>query len=162
MRITITLALAAVLAAGLTTTRAEDELAIKPATFSFLTGDWVQQTKGQTTEEHWIGPVGGVMAGITLNHDASVSAKTSVEFMSIEMREGRYTFIARLGDDPPVGFPLKEADNGLIVFENPAHDFPQRIIYSFDPAEDALDARIEGTMDGKAQSMSWHYTRMKK
>jgi hypothetical protein len=41
------------------------------------------------------------------------------------------------------------------VFENLAHDFPQRIIYS--RAGDQLTARIEGPMNGKPAAMEWRY-----
>ena len=44
------------------------------------------------------------------------------------------------------------------VFENPAHDFPQRVIYKRDG--DKLNARIEGTKDGKTRGIDFPYTRI--
>ena len=49
--------------------------------------------------------------------------------------------------------------DGEAIFENPAHDFPQRVIYRRCGAE--LCARIEGTLQGKARSFEWRYSRMK-
>jgi hypothetical protein len=43
-----------------------------------------------------------------------------------------------------------------VVFENPAHDFPQRVIYWKDGND--LCARIEGTMNGKAESEEWKWS----
>jgi hypothetical protein len=43
------------------------------------------------------------------------------------------------------------------VFENPTHDFPQRIIYARDG--DLMTARIEGAVDGRAEHMEWRFTR---
>ena len=43
-----------------------------------------------------------------------------------------------------------------VVFENPVHDFPQRIIYWKDGAD--LRARIEGTQKGKEGSMEWRWS----
>ena len=128
------------------------------AQMSFLAGGWIEAKNGRTVEEHWVGPVGGVMAGLTIIYADTSGAKTTVESMGIVIRDGRFTFIARPAGQPETAFPLKEADNGYAVFENLAHDFPQRVIYSYG-GDDTLDARIEGTIDGKAQSMEWHYVR---
>lgn len=159
-----TLIAAALAVAGFAVSAAhEDEHGSPFVQVSFLTGDWIQSEGGKTVEEHWAGPAGGVMAGSTITYadgDAT-GAGTTIEFMSIVQQDGRAVFVARLGDQPPVAFPLKESDNGYLVFENPAHDFPQRIIYTYG-GDDTLDARIEGVIDGKAQSMEWRYTRMKR
>lgn len=154
-------ALAAVLIAA--PSAAEDEHNSPFIQVSFLAGDWAQTANGKTVEEHWVGPVGGVMAGVTINYDDgdTTGAATSIEFMSIEQKDGRAVFIARLGGQPPVAFPLKESDNGYLVFENLEHDFPQRIIYSYG-GDDTLDARIEGAIDGKEQAIEWRYARMKR
>jgi hypothetical protein len=40
------------------------------------------------------------------------------------------------------------------VFENPQHDFPQRIIYKRDGA-DGLKARIEGESKGKPKAFDY-------
>ena len=41
---------------------------------SFLTGDWIQVGKGETVEEHWIGPVAGSMAGVTISYSDTKGA----------------------------------------------------------------------------------------
>ena len=43
-----------------------------------------------------------------------------------------------------------------IVFENPAHAFPRRILYWRDGA--TLHARIEGTRQGQPASHEWTWT----
>jgi hypothetical protein len=58
-----------------------------------------------------------------------------------------------------VEFKLKESGDQRIVFENAAHDFPQRILYWRDG--DELMARIEGTVKGKERSEAWRFTRAK-
>ena len=54
-----------------------------------------------------------------------------------------------------VVFPAVEASGTRVVFENAAHDFPQRVIYERDG--DVLKARIEGDMGGQQQAMAWEY-----
>jgi hypothetical protein len=45
-----------------------------------------------------------------------------------------------------------------VVFENPDHDFPQRILYWLEDA-DVLRARIEGTEDGENRGVEWTFRR---
>ena len=68
------------------------------------------------------------------------------------------TFWSRLKrlTSPATPFPLKDVSGTRVVFENPAHDFPQRIIYWKDGAD--LRARIEGTQNGKEGSMEWRWS----
>jgi len=58
--------------------------------------------------------------------------------------------------------PFKEKSSSAteIVFENAQHDFPQRIIYRKLSA-DAVQARIEGTVNGIAKSEDFPYKREK-
>ena len=56
---------------------------------------------------------------------------------------------------PPPPCPSAGIEGGpaRAVFENPDNDFPQRIIY--ERTGDTLHARIEGTVEGTARSVSW-------
>jgi hypothetical protein len=73
------------------------------------------------------------------------------EFMRIDRRNETLVYTPRIGTrQGPVDFTLKSLTGTEVVFENPAHDFPQRIIYRRTP--DGLHARIEGTENGKARS----------
>ncbi len=47
----------------------------------------------------------------------------------------------------PVTFKLIASNRNEIIFENKAHDFPQRIIY-IKNGENRIDARIEGKKEG--------------
>jgi hypothetical protein len=53
---------------------------------------------------------------------------------------------------------LKPGKPGQAVFENLAHDFPQRVIYRRCDAD--LCARIEGTVGGQVQGIDWRYRRL--
>jgi hypothetical protein len=56
-------------------------------------------------------------------------------------------------------FLLRTWEGGKAVFENPAHDFPQRVIYDLSQS-DRLDARIEGAQDGRAMAYDYPYRRV--
>ena len=48
----------------------------------------------------------------------------------------------------PVPFRLTSVESGRVVFENPTHDFPQKIIYQRNGTH-ALKVTIEGPGDGE-------------
>lgn len=51
-------------------------------------------------------------------------------------------------------FAMVEVSASHAVFEHAAHDFPQRVIYRRD-GEAILNARIEGTVNGKAKGIDF-------
>ena len=57
---------------------------------------------------------------------------------------------------PPTAFRLVSQEGTRAVFENLAHDFPQRIIYT--RTGDAMTARIENA--DATQGMSWRFARV--
>ena len=62
------------------------------------------------------------------------------------------------GRSPSTPFRLVRSTPGPMheaVFENPDHDFPNRIIYRLSEEEGVLTARIEGKRDVHTQSQDW-------
>jgi hypothetical protein len=53
--------------------------------------------------------------------------------------------------DKPVTFKLTNSTEKQLVFENPKHDYPKKIIYT-QINEDSLVAEISGILEGKATS----------
>jgi Domain of unknown function (DUF6265) len=67
------------------------------------------------------------------------------------------TFYAQPGGaSPPVGFPLESLGKRRAVFENPSHDFPQRVIYWREG--DRLRARVEGSFNATKQALEWTFS----
>jgi Domain of unknown function (DUF6265) len=120
---------------------------------SWMAGTWRSTTGGVRMEEHWTSAEGGLMLG--LHRDVS-RKKTSFEFIRIERRGDTLVYLAMPGGRPPTEFPLKSATAGRIVFENLAHDFPQRIIYWRERGR--LCARVE---DASQQGEQWCWTRVR-
>ena len=54
-------------------------------------------------------------------------------------------------------FKLVKSSPNEAIFENPEHDFPQRIIYR--RSGDKITARIEGTNNGKPAAMDYPFTK---
>ncbi|HEX7282817.1 MAG TPA: DUF6265 family protein, partial [Vicinamibacterales bacterium] len=79
------------------------------------------------------------------------------EFLRIEQQGDQIVYLSMPnGRSPATPFLLKEISGTRVVFENPKHDFPQRVIYWKDGAD--LRARIEGTLNGKAGSEEWRWS----
>ena len=117
-------------------------LAVLP---SWISGWWAGDIDGVRMEEIWTTPANGLMVG--MHRDVLPGGKAAFEFLRIEEKGGKVVYRSMPGGRPVTDFPLKSATDSKIVFENPTHDFPQRIIY-FRKGE-KLCARIEGTMQGK-------------
>ena len=123
---------------------------------SWMAGSWMERKGATDTEEHWLAPKGGLM--IAVNRTVVDGKAKEFELMRIEMREGKPVYLASPGGRPATEFRAIEQSATKVVFENAAHDFPQRVIYKKRGA-DSLIARIEGTMNGQARGVDFPYAR---
>lgn len=116
----------------------------------WMSGYWLSCDGGETAES-WIGAGRGVLLGTNLSGGG-------YEFLRIaENESGDVAYYSMPGGrSPPTEFALTAHANQRAVFENPAHDFPKRIIYERDG--DVMVARIDGG-DGSEQSMEWRLQR---
>ena len=105
-------------------------------------------------EEHWTSPGGGTLVG--MHRDVSNGRTASFEFLRIEEQNGRLVYLASPRGAPATPFVAMEIGRERIVFENKAHDFPQRVLYWREGAN--LCARVEGTMQGKPAAEEWRWS----
>lgn len=79
--------------------------------------------------------------------------------MRIEQRSDGIFFVARpSANKEDTDFKLKSSTQNELVFENLAHDFPQRVIYRF--GGDKMTGRIEGMNKGKPMAIDFPYVRV--
>jgi Domain of unknown function (DUF6265) len=123
------------------------------AAVAWMAGAWQGEADGVAMEEHWMAPRGHSIVG--MHRDVKGGRTVGFEFMRIEVRDGRLVYLASPGGAPPTPFTAIEVGERRIVFENAAHDFPQRVIYWRDGA--ALRARIEGTRSGRPAFEEWRW-----
>ena len=122
---------------------------------AWLAGTWrAQQSDGAVVTETWLPAEGGVMPGVGRTVRGG---KAQVEFVRIDEKDGGLAFTAIVGRQPPTTFPARSATAEALVFENPGHDFPQRVIYRRCGAD--LCAAIEGMMNGRLERTDWRYVR---
>lgn len=130
------------------------EAAEKPdlASLSWMAGSWGGEDGSTRMEEHWTAPRGGVMLG--LHRDVKGEKKAFFEFLRIEEQGEAIVYVAMPQARPATPFTLVETGPTRVVFENPEHDFPQRILYWRTP-DGFLHARVEGKQGGKVGSEEW-------
>ena len=121
---------------------------------AWMSGDWAVEQNDRWTEENWSGPRGGIMLG----HSRSGRGEAVREFEFLRLQAGEDgvpVYYAQPGGRPPVAFRLVARDGTSATFENPAHDFPQRIRYAREG--ETLTATISA-IDG-SNAMSWAFRR---
>jgi hypothetical protein len=128
------------------------------ADVSWISGDWQTAPGGSAQiEEHWTQAAGATMMGMS----RTIAGEKTVEFeyLRIEQRaDGIYYVAHPKARCPGTDFKLTRTSATEVVFENPQHDFPKRIIYR-KTADDGLTASIDGGEGMKA--MSYVFRRIK-
>ena len=117
--------------------------ATKLADLSWMSGHWAATIGGVQMEEIWSSPDGGLLIG--MHRDISAK-RTSFEFFRIAETKDGIVYLTQPGGRPAIPFRLTEASANRVVFSNPEHDFPKRILYGLQDGK--LCARVEG--DGEA------------
>ena len=123
---------------------------------SWLAGCWEQRTSALTVEEHWMAPRGGMMLGMGRTTRGDVVIE--YERMRIYVRGDSVVYHAQPSGHLETEFVSPGATNDAVRFTNPAHDFPQHVIYRR-AGTDSLIARIEGTANGRARGIDFGYRR---
>ncbi len=119
----------------------------------WLAGCWEGKLGSTVVEEQWMKPAGGAMLG--LGRNVAGVKTTMMEFLLISKREGVLTYSVQLRHGGPVThFKLARASENEVVFENPEHDFPQRILYRREP-DGSILARIEGKQKEKEMGVNF-------
>jgi hypothetical protein len=149
----------AAVAMTLSPAHAEDICALPKSTadiasLSWLAGNWVESGKARTVRERWSGPYGGVLLGIGVTTQGDTAR--SYEFFRVAKTPTGISLFASPNAAPPTEFKAVEICTGKVVFENKAHDFPQRVIYTKGP-NGTLNARVEGLLKGKLEGEDWQY-----
>ena len=127
---------------------------------AWLEGEWRGVTDGAEIEEHWTSPAGGGLVG--MHKEVRNGKMVAFEFLRIvkldESPEGAVGYVSSPNGVAPTTFKLTELGERRVVFANPTHDFPQRILYWLG-SDGSLHARIDGVVGGKSEAMEWIWRR---
>lgn len=121
---------------------------------AWMSGRWEASGNGRWTEENWSTPRGGMMIGYSRSSRANVG--NDFEFLRLAPGpDGTPTYYAQPNGGPPVPFRLVSLNGQEATFENPDHDYPQRIRYRrFGRSMAAIISSIDGSGE-----MSWNFSR---
>lgn len=108
---------------------------------AWLAGTWETGEPGSLVEEHWLAPRGDAMIAVS----RTVAGGRLGWFETVVLREtvSGLVFEAHPSGQPGGSFPAVTVTDSLLVFENLAHDFPQKIGYRR-TADGGVAAWIEG------------------
>lgn len=150
---TIRLLACAVLVLSIETGSAQTANGIERA--SWLQGCWELTTAARTVEEIWTTARGGSMIGVS----RTIRGGKLTEYEVIVLREqgDRLAYEAHPSGQSAATFLSTSISAQELVFENPAHDFPQQIGYRLEG--DSLLAWIRGTQNGQERRLEFPYKR---
>jgi len=162
MKINLVIAFTCVLAACSTPQPQAETEAMKPAKkiaeAGWLVGTWSGNSGERSTYENWekyndstyVGRSYSIQQGDTVSSESIRLVQQGKVINYIPTVEGQ-------NNDMPVMFTLISSDSNKLIFENPAHDFPQRVTYRM-VSPDSLIAEISGLINGKqhAQEFPMH------
>ena len=117
---------------------------------AWISGCWVYTSPRVFIEELWTRPAGGTMLGVsrTLRRTPTGDSTMAWEFIRVYARGTDLVYAAQPHNQPAAEFTSERVSDSVVVFANPAHDYPQRIIYRR-AGKDSLRARVEGTQGGR-------------
>ena len=123
----------------------------------WLAGCWTQDGRDAGSVEQWTLPAGGTMLG--MNRIVSGGRTVAFEYMRIAVnKDDMIEFIASPSGQETARFKMVSMNENEVVFENPEHDFPTRIIYRL-LSDGSLLGRIEGIDKGTPRTAEFPMTR---
>ena len=128
---------------------------------SWLLGTWQNQSAKGILTESWqqlndstfVGQSNFVSGGDTI----------SSESIRLEQRKDTLYYIPTVADQnegKAVVFTLTGLTDSTVTFENPGHDFPQKIAYRFQ-RPDSLIAEVSAAVEGKTKALTFRMRRLK-
>ena len=126
------------------------------ASVAWLQGCWQMTAGDRVVEEHWMAPRAGVMLGMgrTVRGDKLVEYET----VFLSEKDGTLAYEAHPSGQMPATFIAQTVNGTEVIFENPRHDYPQRVGYKRDG--DAMLAWIDGTAGGRSRRVEFPYRRV--
>jgi hypothetical protein len=125
---------------------------------AFIAGCWKGPAgSDRTIEEVYWPPSANLMQGMTRYTRGGMAV--DFEFSLIDVDGERTRLRPHPRGQPSGAFTQTEARPGFIAWEDPSHDFPQRISYAASPG-DSLVARIEGPTSNGNRVIEWRMGRV--
>ena len=127
----------------------------------WLLGKWENKSADGNLSESWKKINDSIYDG----ESYFIKGKDTLHFEKIQMKQkGEDLFyiatVKGQNKDQPITFIHNDTIEKQLVFENPKHDFPQKISYSL-ITKDSIDIQISGIQQGKPSSAKYSMKRIK-
>lgn len=119
----------------------------------WLQGSWEYNFEGGRTVEAWEKKAEGQLDGYS--YTIMGGDTVSQENILIKEKDGKLYYVPTVmeqNDGQPIEFAMVTLSDSTAVFENKAHDFPQKIEYK-KIGTDSLEAKISGPMQGSSENL---------
>lgn len=118
----------------------------------WLLGNWENKSPDGHLLESWK----KINDSLFIGESYFIKGKDTLHFEKIQMKQkGEALFyiaaVKGQNNDKPVTFKHNDTIEKQLVFENPKHDFPQKIVYS-QITKDSIIIQISGIQQGKPSS----------
>ncbi|WP_298122094.1 DUF6265 family protein [Flavobacterium sp.] len=129
---------------------------------NWMIGEWEKTDSLGTLKEIWERLDDSTFIGLSYYIQ---NKKDTVHNEQVElMQNGEHliytTTIKGENNDSPIPFQMTKDEDSLLVFENPKHNFPQKIEYKL-AKNNILTAKITGKLNGKSSTESYLMKRIK-
>jgi hypothetical protein len=124
----------------------------KIKTAHWLLGSWEFKTTDAILSENWT----KINDSTYYGQSFFVKGNDTLHFETITLQQNReeltyLTTILGENNDKPISFVLTETTENQLIFENPTHDYPQKISYNH-VSKDSLVTETSGVQSGKPSS----------
>lgn len=128
--------------------------------FEKLTGLWQTHNSEADIYEEWIKVSDSAMQGKSyVMNESDTIINERIEVKKIGNDFYYIPTVTAQNNDQPVQFKMINNSDTLLVFDNPGHDFPQRIMYRFH-GKDSIVARVQGVVKGELQFEEFYFRRV--
>jgi hypothetical protein len=123
-------------------------------TARWMLGTWIAGDGENSVIEEWRSLGSETFEGSGRTVSRRTGAVVSSESLRLVAMSSAVYYIAKVSHNAyPVSFALTTCTAGRLVFENPGHDFPKRIVYSMQP-DDSVEVEVS---DGRDQGFTLRF-----
>jgi hypothetical protein len=121
---------------------------------AWFAGCWEFTSGSRTVRETWTPPAGGTM--LATSRTVTGAKTTEYEFVILREAAGGLEYVAKPSGQSEAVFTSTRILPDELVFENPRHDFPTKIVYQ-KQGDDGLLAIVSGTIRNETRSVEFRY-----
>lgn len=123
----------------------------------WLSGCWEFKSQTVHHQEQWLAPSGETMIG--MGRMVKNGKLAFFEFMELRQDGPNLVFTAHPSGQKTASFQVTSASATEAVFENPTHDFPQKIEYRL-TKPGFLEVKVSGMVKGKNRVEEFQFSRV--